>query len=123
VGACIALGIYCTASLSGAHFNPAVTLALAATGRHTWNQVPRYIICQIIGWFIGAAAVVALFGDAMGKIAAARGFDYGDPGSESIGSVLTTYVPNPQGVLARAAPAPSDGDGPRFPAGGQLADG
>jgi glycerol uptake facilitator protein len=92
---CIALGIYCTASLSGAHFNPAVTLALAATGRHPWNQVPRYIICQIIGWFIGAAAVVALFGDAMGKIAAARGIHYGDPGSESIGSVLTTYVPNP----------------------------
>jgi hypothetical protein len=39
--------------------------------------------------------VAALFGGAMGKIAAARGTDYGDPGSESIGSVLTTYVPNP----------------------------
>jgi hypothetical protein len=44
---CIALGIYCTATLSGAHFNPAVTLALAATGRHPWSQVPRYIACQI----------------------------------------------------------------------------
>jgi len=39
--------------------------------------------------------VVALFGDATGKIAAARGIDYGDPGSEPIGSVLMTYVPNP----------------------------
>jgi glycerol uptake facilitator-like aquaporin len=78
VGACIALGIYCTASLSGAHFNPAVTLALAATGRPPWNQVPHLHHLPIIGWFIGAAAVVALFGDAMGKIAAARGIDYGD---------------------------------------------
>jgi putative hydrolase of the HAD superfamily len=99
---CIALGIYCTASLSGAHFNPAVTLALAATGRHPWSQVPRYIGCQVIGWFIGAAAVVALFGRTMKRIAEADGIEYGDPGSESIGSVLTTYVPNP-GVFGTEA--------------------
>jgi MIP family channel proteins len=99
---CIALGIYCTASLSGAHFNPAVTLALAATGRHPWNQVPRYIVCQIIGWFIGAAAVWLLFSSNIKEIADAQGISYGDPGSESIGSVLTTYVPNP-GVFGTGA--------------------
>lgn len=92
---CIALGIYCTASLSGAHFNPAVTIALAVTGRHPWNQVPRYIVCQLIGWFLGAAVVIAIFGGAMADIADARGIEYGDPDSWSIGAVLTTYVPNP----------------------------
>jgi MIP family channel proteins len=98
----IALGIYCTASLSGAHFNPAVTLALAATGRHPWRQVPRYIACQIVGWFLGAATVVALFGSNIKRIADAQGISYGDPGSASIGSVLTTYVPNP-GVFGTGA--------------------
>ncbi|MGH9247429.1 MAG: aquaporin [Acidimicrobiales bacterium] len=92
---CIALGIYVTASLSGAHFNPAVTIALAVTGRHPWSQVPRYIVSQIVGWFIGAAAVVALFGSNIKNIADAQDISYGGSGSESIGSVLTTYVPNP----------------------------
>lgn len=92
---CIALGIYCTASLSGAHFNPAITVALAATGRHPWSRVPRYILCQILGWFLGAAVVVALFGSNIKKLADEAGISYGDPGSESVASILTTYVPNP----------------------------
>jgi glycerol uptake facilitator protein len=83
---CIALGIYCTATLSGAHFNPAVTIALAATGRHPWGQVPRYIACQLVGWFIGAAVVVALWGSNIKRIADAQGVSYGEPGSESFGS-------------------------------------
>jgi MIP family channel proteins len=99
---CIALGIYCTATLSGAHFNPAVTLALAATGRHPWSQVPRYIACQILGWFLGAAVVVALWGSNIKRIAEAQGVQYGEPGSEAFGSVLTTYVPNP-GVFGTGA--------------------
>ena len=56
----IALGIYVTATLSGAHFNPAVTIALAVTGRHPWRSVPLYIGCQIVGWFLGAAALMAI---------------------------------------------------------------
>ena len=47
----IALAIYVTATLSGAHFNPAVTITLAVTGRHPWRLVPLYIVCQIVGWF------------------------------------------------------------------------
>lgn len=45
----IALGIYVTATLSGAHFNPAVTITMAVTGRHPWRLVPLYILCQLIG--------------------------------------------------------------------------
>src|SRR5918999_79469 len=92
---CIALAIYATASLSGAHFNPAVTIALAATGRHPWSQVPRYIASQLVGWFAGAALVVALFGSNIKRLADDAGIKFGDPGSESFASILTTYVPNP----------------------------
>ena len=91
----IALAIYCCASLSGAHFNPAVTIALAATGRHPWNRVPHYIGCQLVGWFLGAALVVALFGRNIHAVANSMHIKYGAPGSAKVGSILTTYVPNP----------------------------
>lgn len=43
--------------ISGAHFNPALTIALAAIGKFAWADVPLYIIAQFIGAFIGAALV------------------------------------------------------------------
>lgn len=91
----IALGIYVTNTLSGAHFNPAITIMLAATGRHPWRLVPLYIICQIIGWFIGAAALMMMFGRNLYDYAAANNITIGAPGSERLGAVLTTYSPNP----------------------------
>lgn len=42
---------------SGAHFNPALTLAFAVIGKIAWSQVPIYIIAQFIGGFIGAVMV------------------------------------------------------------------
>ena len=68
----IALGIYVTATLSGAHFNPAVTITLAVTGRHPWRLVPLYILCQLIGWFLGAAVLMAMFGRNLFDFAASK---------------------------------------------------
>ena len=46
---------------SGAHFNPALTIALAADGSMPWSQVPGYIIAQFAGAFVGACIVYAMF--------------------------------------------------------------
>ncbi len=46
---------------SGAHINPAVTLALAATGRFPWGKVLPYALAQTAGGFLGAAIVFADF--------------------------------------------------------------
>ena len=46
---------------SGAHFNPALTLALAADGSLAWNLVPGYIAAQFAGAFVGACIVYILF--------------------------------------------------------------
>ncbi|MDQ0149720.1 MIP/aquaporin family protein [Eubacterium multiforme] len=54
----VAIPVYMFGSVSGAHFNPAVTIALAVTGGFPWNQVPMYILAQLIGAFIGAALVL-----------------------------------------------------------------
>ncbi len=44
-------------SYSGAHFNPALTIALAVIGKVAWGQVPIYIAGQFIGGFLGAVIV------------------------------------------------------------------
>lgn len=46
---------------SGAHFNPALTIALAVEGSLAWSMVPGYIIAQIAGAFVGACIVFVLF--------------------------------------------------------------
>lgn len=53
----VTFGVYAVGSVSGAHLNPAVTLGLAATGSFPWEQVPDYIVAQMLGAFIGSCLV------------------------------------------------------------------
>ncbi|HEX3680991.1 MAG TPA: MIP/aquaporin family protein [Bryobacteraceae bacterium] len=49
--------------ISGAHFNPAVTLADASQGGLAWREVPGYLLAQCAGAFAGVAAAHLMFGD------------------------------------------------------------
>lgn len=53
--------IYCFGDVSGAHFNPAVTIAFAAAGRFAWNAVPGYAVAQITGALAASLLLRALF--------------------------------------------------------------
>ena len=53
----VTLGIYASGQFSGAHLNPAVTIALAAAGKFSWSLVPSYILAQFIGAMLGAFLV------------------------------------------------------------------
>jgi len=53
----VAMAVYAVGRISGAHINPAVTLALAVAGKFPWAEVPRYIAAQFIGAFLGAVLV------------------------------------------------------------------
>jgi len=56
-GLAVAMGVFAVGNISGAHLNPAVTIALAITGDFPWNQVGPYILAQMIGAFLGACIV------------------------------------------------------------------
>lgn len=51
--------------ISGAHFNPAVTLADASQGGLALREVPGYLVAQIVGAFAGVAAAHLMFGEAI----------------------------------------------------------
>jgi glycerol uptake facilitator-like aquaporin len=50
-------------TISGAHFNPAVTLADASQGGLPWREVPAYVAAQIVGAFAGVAAAHLMFSE------------------------------------------------------------
>lgn len=56
-GLAVAIAAYSVGKFSGAHLNPALTVALAFTGDLPWNQVPSYIIGQVLGAMTGAVVV------------------------------------------------------------------
>ncbi|WP_461207426.1 MIP/aquaporin family protein [Clostridium sp. DL1XJH146] len=53
----VAIPVFIFGGISGAHINPAVTIALAVTGGFSWAQVPGYLIAQFIGAILGATLV------------------------------------------------------------------
>jgi len=54
-GLALMVGIYAFGAISGAHFNPTVTVALAVSGRLPWREVPGYVGAQLLGGVLAAS--------------------------------------------------------------------
>jgi len=61
----VVLGIYVAGGISGAHINPAVTIALAVKRGFPWSKVPHYIFAQVAGAFTAAALVYLNYKDSI----------------------------------------------------------
>jgi len=57
----VIVAVYVSAGVSGAHLNPAVTLALAVKRGFPWGKVLPYMVAQIVGAFLGAAGVYLVY--------------------------------------------------------------
>lgn len=64
----VMLGIYTAGRISGAHLNPAVSLAMAVFSDFEWRKVLPYSIAQILGAFVAALIVRAAYGDAIASV-------------------------------------------------------
>jgi MIP family channel proteins len=64
-GLAVAMGCYVAAGVTGAHLNPAVTLALAVHRRFAWTKVPVYAAAQLAGAFVASAVVYITYRDAL----------------------------------------------------------
>ena len=62
-GLAVMIPAYIFGAASGAHFNPALTVALAFNGTFDWAMVPGYFIAQMLGGFVGGAGTWLLFKD------------------------------------------------------------
>jgi glycerol uptake facilitator protein len=61
----VIVAVYVSGGVSGAHLNPAVTLALAVKRGFSWGKVLPYMIAQIVGAFLGALAVYLCYSDGL----------------------------------------------------------
>ena len=61
----VIVAVYVSAGVSGAHLNPAVTIALAMKRGFSWAQVVPYIIAQMVGAFLGAFGVYLVYRDGL----------------------------------------------------------
>jgi glycerol uptake facilitator-like aquaporin len=67
-GAALVALILTFGAISGAHFNPAVTLASATEGSIQWREVPAFIVAQVSGAFLGVAVAHLMFGEPLFSI-------------------------------------------------------
>ena len=63
-GLAVAMGVYVAAGVSGAHINPAVTVALAAHRGFSWRKVLPYIAAQVAGAFLASLVVFLVYREA-----------------------------------------------------------
>jgi glycerol uptake facilitator protein len=85
----VVVAVYTVAGVSGAHINPAVTIALAVKRGFPWGKVVPYIIGQVVGAFLGALAVYLCY---MGELAAAGMPNVWCTGPGNHTSLLTAFI-------------------------------
>jgi glycerol uptake facilitator protein len=84
--------------VSGAHINPAISIALAAWGRFSWRLVPAYVVSQVAGAFAAAATLFVIYGPMLSAKEQQMGITRGEPMIIVTAMCYGEYFPNPGGM-------------------------
>ncbi|MEQ9453237.1 MAG: MIP family channel protein [Phycisphaeraceae bacterium] len=96
-GLAVSLAIYACASMSGAHLNPAVTLAFASLRDFQMRRVVPYIVAQTTGAFVAAALLHVMFSGMIQAYHAEHAIDMQSAGGAATAMLYGEYFPNPVG--------------------------
>lgn len=99
-GLAVVAGAFAFGHISGAHFNPAVTVGVALAKRLAWKDVPSYIGAQLVGGILGAAVLFAIaaggpdgfLSDAQASGFASTGFGERSPAGFGLASVMIAEI-------------------------------
>ncbi|NOZ93994.1 MAG: MIP family channel protein [Acidobacteria bacterium] len=100
----VTLAIYLTRHISCAHLNPAVTLAMALSGRMPFRRVAGYWAGQLAGAIAGASMLLLLFGPSLAAYEAAHGIVRGSPASVHTAMIFGEFYPNPAAAAVVSLP-------------------
>lgn len=100
-GIAIMVAAYSVGAVSGAHINPAITMAFAVWGRFSWRSVLPYVLAQLTGAFLAAATLFVLFNPYLKAREAEKHVVRGSPGSEITAMCYGEYFPS-TGPLSNA---------------------
>jgi glycerol uptake facilitator protein len=87
----VTLAVYVAGGVSGAHINPAVTIALAVRRGFAWSKVPGYIVAQVLGAFVAAVVVYVVYKAAIDSYETANHITRGEPNSVPTYSIFATF--------------------------------
>lgn len=106
----IAVAVHGLGHVSGAHINPAVTIALAMTRRFAWADAAPYVLAQLVGATIGGLLIVGVFGAAAVESSGVGGTSLSDGVSfgsgllaEAVGTFILVFTIMALAVDPRAA--------------------
>jgi len=111
--------IYFMGTVSGAHLNPAVTLAFALRRNFPWSRVPGYLVAQIVGGVAAASFLRAMFGTQGLLGATTPGAGVGDFKALAMEVLLTTGLVST--ILGTASGARNIGSNAALAVGGYIA--
>src|SRR5262249_9135526 len=87
----VTFGVYVAGGITGAHLNPAVTLAFALRRRFPWPRVPVYWVSQLAGAFTAGFILYWLYAPSIDALERARGIVRGQPDSVGTFSIFATF--------------------------------